>query len=339
MDYILITDSHLGIKKGNDTYIEVYTSFIYEVCQYANDNKIKTLIHCGDFFDTRKSLSLKVIDVATKIMDQLNATFDDIYLIIGNHDTFLKNTMFPHSLLIFKEYSNVHIVDKITNVQNIVMLPWLFDIDSFKESKMDAEICIGHFDINDIQMNVSGYTSLGYDLNKSDFKDFEMVISGHYHMPSTDDHITYLGSPYQLTFNEMGCKHGFYVLGSNTMSLMFHEFTEYPKHVIYKDTDEIKNDIKGNNVKLIFTKDHGIDMNTQIIHNIDSHQPNSLKIDYFNLSATMTDEVIDGNIEIMSKLDIMFDFYDKAELPDGIVLAILKKMTKNMYNEIKGESE
>jgi DNA repair exonuclease SbcCD nuclease subunit len=56
MKYVLFTDPHLGIKKANDAYIQVFNTFIDEVCTHAEENNITKLIILGDFFDTRKSL-------------------------------------------------------------------------------------------------------------------------------------------------------------------------------------------------------------------------------------------------------------------------------------------
>jgi len=338
MKHVIVTDTHLGIKKGSDVYLRSNIALFDQICEYAGNNKITSIIHAGDFFDTRKSLSLKVIDVSQTIMTTLEDSFNQIYLIIGNHDVFFKNELYPTSLSIFKEHDKVKIIDDIFTLDNITMIPWLFDVNDFNYAKGKTDICIGHFDINDIQMNVSGYTSLGYSLNQSDFKNFKLVLSGHYHMPSSTGNIRYLGSPMQFTFNEMGCTTGFYVLDSETLELESIEFSHYPKHIIIKDTDSAKDfDIKDNIVKLAFTKDHGIDRNTEIIRDIGIHNPHVLKIDYYNLNDGMTDDTVDAEIQIRTKLEILFDFYEKSDLPDDIRYVILQKIVTNLYKEIKGE--
>ncbi len=336
MKYILVTDTHLGIKKGNNTYIQSNIKLFDNICEYAHTNKIKHFVHAGDFFDTRKSISVNVIEISLDIIETLEDTFDSITLIIGNHDTYLKNQIKPTSLSIFKEHDKVRIIDEPYVIDNILFLPWLFDKEVL--SDISAKICIGHFDINGIEMNASGFTPLHQKYSISDFSAFDMVLSGHYHVSSNNSNIKYLGSPMQFTFNEMDCTTGFYVLDTNTLELDFIEFTDYPKHHIIKDTDDISiSDITNNNIKLVFTKDHGIDKNTEIIRDISIHNPNDLKIDYYNLNTGMTDDDIDIDIEIKTKLEILFDFYDKSDLPDGIKCDILYKVTRNLYNEIKGD--
>jgi len=335
MKYIIVTDTHLGIKKGNDIYLQCNINLFYTICKYAKDNNIPGFIHAGDFFDTRKSLSLKVIEIAQLIMSNIENTFDSIYMIIGNHDTYLKNQIYPSSLSIFKEHEKVVIIDKPYLIGNMVLIPWLFDK---KVLDMDADTCIGHFDINGIEMNSSGFIPLHQNLNISDFKNFKKVFSGHYHVSSQNSNIKYLGSPMQFTFNEINQTTGFYVYDSKTLKLDFIEFNNYPKHVIFNENyDPSESEIKNNNVKLIFTKDYGFDKNTSIINNITAKKPNSLKIVYFDLNDTMTNENIEDSLLVKSKQDILFDFYKKSDLPDGIKYDILKKIVNNLSKEIKGD--
>ena len=337
MKYVVFTDPHLGIKKGNDTYIKVFQDLIVDICSYSSKNGIHNLIILGDFFDTRKSLSLKVIDIALQAMDQLTEIFDNIYLIVGNHDTFFKARLHPTSVSIFKKYSNVHIIDEPTTIDNILLLPWIFDTEILKST--ECNVCMGHFDVNGIEMNASGYTPLFCKLNISDFSRFNKVLSGHYHVPSLTGNIKYLGAPYQTTFNEINTNLGYYTFDSDTLKTKFIEFTKYPKHVIIiDDYDCLEENIKGNNIRLIFTKDHGIDGNTKIIHDIQSFNPNMIDIRYNNLSNTMTDEDIDIDISVLSKIDILHEYHKKADIPESIKLSVLRKITEKVYEETIGEN-
>jgi len=67
-------------------------------------------------------------------------------------------------------------------------------------------------------------------LNAEDFKKFKHVYSGHFHLPSTKGNITYLGSPFQHTFNDVGSIRGYYIFDDG--KLEFIEFTNAPKFYI-----------------------------------------------------------------------------------------------------------
>jgi len=331
MKSILITDPHLGIKKGDSIYLDSVVDLFNFVCKYSKKNDIKSIMILGDFFDTRKSLSLMVIDIAIKVMDKLSSTFDDVYMIVGNHDTFLKTQLHPTSISIFKKYDNVHIIDKPTEVENILMLPWLFDTDVLLNSS--ANICMGHFDISGMPMNASGYTQFKNKLKISDFKEFDVVFSGHYHVKSKKSNIVYLGSPLQFTFNEINEKTGFYEFDSESLDLEFIEFDNYPKHIILNDTDEFKSEvIKGNNISLVFTKDHGLSGNIKILNSVRELCPNELIPHYYSVFDT-SENTESTNFNVMSKLDILMEYYNEIEIPDYVNKNILTKMVKKLYDE------
>ena len=234
----------------------------------------------------------------------------------------------------FKEYNNVVVVDTPTYEEDILMLPWLFNPNDMGKAK----ICIGHFDINGALMNSSGTVSKNHNLNFSDFAKYKMTISGHYHTPKTYMHnVWFVGSPYQLTHNDAGSKRGFWVLDTDFEddSLAFVEFTKYPHHFSFTDKTINIGDIEGHIVRLAFTESHGIDGDKAIIEKFRTLNPYSLSINYANISDSMTEETISEVVMMKEKIDILFDFYDKSELPESIDLTILKKITKSIYKEIK----
>jgi len=327
MKSIILGDLHLGVKNSSTTYHNVAVQLSNQIVKYATDHSIGTLIQTGDLFDNRKAISHDTIDISHDIITRFNDFFDMTYLIVGNHDTAKKDTMFPHSLVMFKEYDKVCIVDKPTKEGNILMLPWIFDMTDMK----DADICIGHFDINGATMNSAGTVSKNHNLNFSDFSKFKMTISGHYHTPKVYTHnVRYIGSPYQITHNDAGSVRGFWVLDTDfdSEALEFVEFKDYPHHFSFTDKSISNIDIDGHIVRLLFTESHGIDGDKAIIDGLRLRNPYSLTVKYANVSDGMTDEVISESVMVKDKLDILFDFYDKSDLPEGIDLVTLKKVTK-----------
>ena len=335
MKHILIADTHLGIKKNDDVYIQVFKKLIHTVCGYAFQNNIKSLIHLGDFFDTRKSLSLKVIDTAISSMEDMEDVFDQIHLIVGNHDTYFRNEITPTSLSLFEEHDKTTVITHPTVLNNILMLPYLFDPEDLKNSNCDY--CMGHFDIIGFEMNSGGSTSLYAKLNMADFSRFKKILSGHYHVRSIQGNIEYLGAPMQFTFNEINQTLGFYVFDDSSGKTDFIEFTDYPKHVIIKDDVDLSTvDIKGNNIKVVFTNDYGIERNSQIINNVWNKEPNRVQVDYFNINMDTVDDCDD--ISVMSKIEILYDYFDNTEPPAHIDRKILDKHTNILYKNVIGDN-
>jgi len=335
MSYILVGDTHIGTKKSSKRYHSIAITMFQEVCDYAKEHDIKYLIQVGDFFDNRKALTHSSIECAITIADMLEQTFDSSYFIVGNHDTSSKDTMFPHSLMIFNEHKKIHVVDKPQLYDNILMLPWMFNI---KNDMVDADICIGNFDINGADMNSSGTVSRNHFLNFSDFSKYRLTLSGHYHTPKLYAHnVKYIGSPYQLTFNDINSTRGFWVMDTRDCNVNFIPFHDYPHHLAYNDKSEDIGDIEDNIVRLTFYNDYGIDGNKAIIDRFRELNPYSLRIKYARLDDGMTEETINEDIMVKTKLDILQEFHEKSELSEGVDLALLQKVSESIYKEMKGD--
>jgi hypothetical protein len=49
----------------------------------------------------------------------------NLYLILGNHDTYLKNNLEPNSLKMFSKYKYIHTIDKVKQLNEyIALIPW-----------------------------------------------------------------------------------------------------------------------------------------------------------------------------------------------------------------------
>lgn len=335
MKYIVVGDLHIGLKKSSKKYHDVVIDLIRRICDYASHHDIPYLIQVGDLFDNRKALTHSSIECALKVGDMVSATFEESYFIVGNHDTSNKDTMFPHSLIIFNKHDNIEVIDKpFVTDDRVVMLPWLFDPDDMP----DGYFCIGHFDINGAMMNTSGTVSANHRLNFSHFKDYTMTLSGHYHTPGVYPHnVRYIGSPYQMTFNDMDSQRGFVVINTDIPERQpqFIPFENYPKHIQITEHTENMGNIKGNIVRMVFTNDYGIDENKRLIERVKECDPYSLTIKYSRLDEGMTEEVVSEEVVVQSKIDILKEFHNKSDLPEGINGVLLDRLSDTIYKEMK----
>ena len=94
MKIALITDTHFGGRGDSPIFSDFIGRFYNEVFfPYLKANDIDTIIHLGDIVDRRKYISYLSL---RKFRDQfinrvIHANFN-LHVIIGNHDTFYKNT-------------------------------------------------------------------------------------------------------------------------------------------------------------------------------------------------------------------------------------------------------
>ena len=337
MKYILVTDTHLGVKQGSPLYHSVTDGLFANIYDYAENNGIEFLIHLGDFWDNRKSVSIKTVLQGLYIAGNLNKVFKHSYILTGNHDTIYKDSNDESLLTMFNKFENITIINRPFELDNMLLVPWLFP-NELLENEDNNRILLGHFDIAGAVMNESG-TESRHGIRQSDFTNWDLVLSGHYHTPGKYGNIQYLGSPFHTSFNDVAGTRGFYILDSEACTTEFIEFTDYPKFVRVKTTDDIaSNKIKGNIVELIFTEDYGINKNIEIIENYKKHDPLTLTPKYVNISESMSDEVMaEEDIEIKDHLGILFEYLEQSELPEHMNLDMIKKVAENIYKETVNE--
>lgn len=339
MKYIICGDLHLGSHGAKPTWHNSARSLIIDICEYAKKEGIDNFIGLGDFFDNRNSINLKTLEFAMDIADMLNETFDLSAIIIGNHDTYFKTSLDPTSLTIFRNYKNIIIVDKpMTIFKNFCLLPWLFSKEDLEQ--YEGEYLIGHFEMNGVKLNTSGTLSENFRYNFSDFKKFTRVLSGHFHTPGTYGNVTYVGSPYHLTFNDSGPR-GYYILDTDNDSLKFIEFTDYPKYVTMKHNDDYASDkiedmIKDNIIRLVFTEDVGTIESQRIIDAVKSYNPHQL-FTLFQIEKLFTeDKKSEVDIDCLKdNKKIYMDYLNKSETPVNIKKPVLKQMVEKLYEEIR----
>jgi DNA repair exonuclease SbcCD nuclease subunit len=179
--------------------------------------------------------------------DRLEELGITVHMLAGNHDTYFKNTNDVNSVdLLLAEYSNINIIDSPTTIYvddiPICMMPWICaenysdSIETLKNTP--AEICMGHFEIAGFAMYRGMESHDGLD--PSLFKKFDCVFSGHYHHRSSKDNITYVGNPYELTWQDYNDPRGFHTFDLSARSLTFVEnpYTMFDRYEYDDSTPE-----------------------------------------------------------------------------------------------------
>ena len=90
----LLNDSHFGVRNDSQAFQNYQLKFFDEqFFPFMQENNIKTLIHLGDVVDRRKFINHQTASIFRKrFFDRLYEEQIDTHIIIGNHDTYFKNT-------------------------------------------------------------------------------------------------------------------------------------------------------------------------------------------------------------------------------------------------------
>lgn len=266
MKVALITDQHFGARNDSIHFLDFYEKF-YSGTFFPSLEKegVKHVLILGDTFDRRKYVNFYTLQRAKKMFfDPLAEKGIKVYMLVGNHDTYYKNTNEVNSPeLVLEDYDNIAIISSphvITlDGTNILMMPWICaenyekSIEQLKTAK--AEICMGHFEIAGFAMYKGMKSEEGLDRDL--FKRFDFTFSGHYHHKSSSNDIHYLGNPYELTWQDYNDNRGFHILDLSNRTF---NFIRNP-NVMF---NRIVYDDKVNDVKTISSMDLSVYKNTYV---------------------------------------------------------------------------
>ena len=224
----------------------------------------------------------------------------------------------------------------------MLFLPWICD-DNYEDSihaidHSTADICFGHLEIKGFEMHKGHMNEHGLD--KEQFKRFEKVMSGHFHKKSDDGHIFYLGTPYQIYWNDDKCPKGFHIFDTETRELerIINPHTIFKK-VYYDDSNgqdynfnQIK-DLKDKYVKLIVVNKKDLYMFDKFVDKVlTESKAHDVKIieDFSDLKAeNVKNEIIENAQDTVTLLDSYVDELDVNNLDKNR----LKTMLKGLYVE------
>ena len=206
MKIALLNDTHFGCRNDSPAFIKYQNRFYDELFfPYLIENKIDTLIHLGDVVDRRKFINFNTAhNFQQKFWKRLWDLKIDTHIILGNHDTYYKNTNKVNSIqqlcTSFDGINEPWIYTGPKEVElggcRMLFLPWICD-DNYEDSihaidHSTADICFGHLEIKGFEMH-KGHMNM-HGLDKEQFKRFEKVMSGHFHKKSDDGLIYYPGT-------------------------------------------------------------------------------------------------------------------------------------------------
>jgi hypothetical protein len=346
MKIALINDTHWGARNDSPAFIDYFNKFYEEVFfPYLQENNIKTLIHLGDVVDRRKFINHNTAyNFKLRFWNKVEELNLDTHILLGNHDTYYKNTNEVNALQNLNIPKNTKVYTKSETVNfeglDILFLPWICD-DIIEETlhtieDSTAQIVMGHLEIKGFEMHKGHINEQGLD--KSLFKRFEKVLSGHFHKKSDDGHIYYLGAPYEITWSDYKCPKGFHIFDTETRELIrVTNPLRIHKKLIYNDKQEdySKKDLtqfENTFVKLFISNKTDADMFDKFVekfHNeTNVHELNIIEDLTSDITSTVKEDILDQGEDTLTFLSNYIDQIDTT-----LDKTKLKKFAKELYME------
>lgn len=341
MKIALITDTHFGARSDNQIFDNFFREFYTHVFfPTLEKNNIKNVIHLGDIFDRRKYINFNTLKNCKEyFFDELQRQEIVMHLLVGNHDTFFKNTNAvnsPHLLL--DSYDNIRCYSEPYELKsldtNILLMPWICTENYQQCMEMikntESTRLFGHLEISGFVMHRGQECEGGFD--PAIFAKFEQVFSGHFHHRSTKGNITYLGNPYELTWNDYDDPRGFHLYDTISGEL---EFIENPYRMFYKfvyddsKTENLElNCPNERSIKLIVANKTNFSYFDNYVDRLYSKNPLELKIieDFSEFEASAIE---DENLNLEDTMTLLGQYVDG--LDTDVDKEKLKTILKTLY--------
>tara|TARA_B100000686_G_scaffold285183_1_gene309200 strand:- start:149 stop:1207 length:1059 start_codon:yes stop_codon:yes gene_type:complete len=350
MKIALLNDTHFGARNDNPAFVKYFNRFYDEIFfPYIIQNDIKTLIHLGDVVDRRKFINFNTAhNFQENFWKRLWDLKIDTHIILGNHDTYYKNTNkvnFTHLIKTFDGANEPWIYEKPATVNfdglDILLLPWICpeteEESIYEIDNSHAEVCMGHLEIKGFEMHKGHFQEVGLEMDQ--FRRFDKVLSGHYHRKSDNGTIYYLGTQYEITWSDYQCPKGFHIFDTDTRELtrISNPLTMFEK-IIYNDTKQSYTNMdiskyKDKHLKVIVEEKTDTNQFGEFIdrlHNeINTHEVNVIE-DSYNINATADVNIIDQGEDTLTFLHNYINSLD-TELDKARINSIMK----DFYQEVQ----
>ena len=353
MKIALVTDTHFGARSDSQQFDTYFKKFYDEIFFPELDKReITQIIHLGDCFDRRKYINFNSLSNCKKyFFEQVESRGIDMDMIVGNHDTFYKNTNDVNSpSLLLGEYPSIRTYDKAQVVNydglKILLMPWICTDNYEHTTKMIegkvATVCFGHLELAGFIMYKGQDAHLGHDgFDPALFKDLKLVCSGHFHHRHGRGNVQYLGNPYQLFWNDFEDDRGFHIFDTKTLDL---EFIKNPNTIFEKyyyddeKEDPLSMDITKFNSKLIKI----IVVNKKDFYKFDKfveaiYKENPIELKIIEDFSEFESEAIDENIDLEDTMTLLSNYVDSIETDAD--KERLKGILKTLYVEAQHYEE
>lgn len=347
MKIAFLSDLHFGARNDSSLFHDYFEKFYKNIfLPYLIEHDINTVFDLGDTFDKRKQINFISLDRSNEyFFNPLRDAGIDLYCLVGNHDAPFKDSILVSSpKLLLSHYKNIHIIDTPTELTfdgvDFLFLPWMCGdnqadaVAMVKNTK--ATVVLSHLELAGFEMHKGQLSEHGH-LELSALKKFNNVFSGHYHHRSSQGNVSYIGNPYELTWNDYDDPRGFSVYDTETGLIEFiqNPYTMFNK-IFYDDENKDPSWVAdvdftkytNTHVKVIVVKKTDFLAFDTFIHNLQSANPAEYKIieDFSEFEEAAID---DEQIEAEDTLTLLNSYIDAIDT--DINKDRLKTLMRELY--------
>jgi DNA repair exonuclease SbcCD nuclease subunit len=338
-----ITDTHLGVRNNSNDWIENIRDYFFNwffPLVKENYKPGDILLHLGDFFDSRQSINLRVLNLGIEIAEEMSRLFKGgVHIIVGNHDIWGKNSNDINSLKSIKWIPGIKIYEEPVSTRfgdkSFFLMPWRKDHEedskTLEEAKSHHVLCC-HADIRGLKFNKYVMNEEGSDVSK--FEKFQKVYSGHIHYAQVVGNINMLGSPYEITRSDMDNPKSVWLLDLETLEDKRFVNNHSPKfkrfnfeQILESTPEQLEPEFRNNFVDILIDPVMSLKAPLSVLTDILTTQK-SLKFHPYdpNQANSLSQQIIDTEGKQFNVLDFAREFVNNLDEP--------QETKDKMYNSL-----
>ena len=229
----IFTDIHFGLKSNSTLHNEDCLAFVKWATAKAREEGCETCLFLGDWHNNRANLNIVTLNYSLRALEHLNANFERVFFIPGNHDLYYRDKRDIQSVEWARHLPNVEICNDWFSDGNVVIAPWLCGDDHKRLPKLQGEYLFGHFELPGYWMNAMVEMPDHGEIKREDLGGFGHVFTGHFHKRQTKKNITYIGNAFPHNYADAGDdERGLTVLAWGSAP-EFHAWPAQPTYRVY----------------------------------------------------------------------------------------------------------
>jgi len=235
----IFTDIHFGLKSNSTLHNEDCLAFVKWATTKAKEEGCETCLFLGDWHNNRASINILTLGYSLQALEHLNANFERVYFIPGNHDLYYRDKRDVQSVEWAKHLPNIQICNDWFSDGNVTIAPWLVGDDHKRITKLKGKYMFGHFELPGYLMNAMVAMPEHGELRGDHFQGFEHVFSGHFHKRQTQRNITYIGNAFPHNYADAGDDDRGLTILEWDKPAEFHAWPDQPKYRVFQLSDVI----------------------------------------------------------------------------------------------------
>ena len=316
----MFTDIHFGKKNNSLQHNQDCLDYVTWFCdKVKRDTEITHVVFMGDWFENRNAVNVMTMNMAQSALELLNGLELPVYIIVGNHDLYHRESRKVFSTKIFDQFSNVKMVSEPTVIEeSFLICPYLFKNEYASLAQYSKyPYWLGHFEFRNFVVTGSD-RKMEHGPDHTQFGEPTFIFSGHFHKRQSIDNVVYIGNTFPMDYGDAwDDARGLCILDTRNDDVEFIDWDNCPKYRKVKLSDVLSGNFslpEKCRVRCLVDMDIGYSE----AQGIREEMINELKLREFALEENLTEkrEAIAGD-------DSTSDDFDLSSLND-VVVKLLK---------------